>query len=44
MQQINLSGGGIAYYVYDGSGQRIRKVFGRTVGKRRKNLPGGFIV
>jgi RHS repeat-associated protein len=26
LQQINLGGGGIAYYVYDSSGQRVRKV------------------
>ncbi|PWT71278.1 MAG: hypothetical protein C5B59_18400, partial [Bacteroidetes bacterium] len=26
LQQVDLGGGGIAYYVYDGSGQRVRKV------------------
>ena len=26
LQQVNLGGGGIAYYVYDSNGQRVRKV------------------
>src|SRR2546427_8337156 len=26
LQQVDLGGGGTAYYVYDGGGQRVRKV------------------
>jgi len=37
MQQVDLSGGGTAYYIYDASGQRVRKVHehnGATVEER----------
>ena len=36
LQQIDLGGGGAAYYVYDASGQRVRKVVEAQNGTRRK--------
>jgi RHS repeat-associated protein len=32
LQQVDLGGGGVAYYVYDATGQRIRKVSERSPG------------
>ena len=34
LQQVDLGGGGTAYYVYDASGQRIRKIIHRHNGTR----------
>jgi len=43
MQHANLGGGGIAYYVYDGAGQRVRKVIERLDGtKEHRIYLGGF--
>ena len=47
LQQVDLGGGGTAYYVYDGSGQRVRKVIetrtararGAHLSWRIRNLP-----
>ena len=36
LQQVDLIGGGMAYYVYDGAGQRTRKVIKSKDGVRRK--------
>lgn len=36
LQQVNLGGGGTAYYVYDASGQRVRKVIHRQNGTRQE--------
>ncbi len=36
LQQVDLGGGGTAYYVYDVAGQRVRKVIERETGARRK--------
>lgn len=36
LQQVDLGGGGKGYYVYDGSGQRLRKVIDSQTGVRRK--------
>ena len=36
LQQVGLGGGGTAYYVYDASGQRVRKVTERQNGTRHK--------
>ena len=36
LQQVDLGGGGTAYYVYDASGQRVRKVI-ETQNRTRKN-------
>ena len=43
-QQADLGGGGTAYYVYDGAGQRIRKVIESQNGTRLKErlYLGGF--
>lgn len=38
MQNINLGGGGQAYYVYDISGQRIRKVIERPGNKKEERI------
>jgi RHS repeat-associated protein len=38
LQQVNLGGGGMAYYVYDVSGQRIRKVIERLDGSKEERL------
>jgi len=46
LQRVDLGGGGTAYYVYDATGQRVRKVIERlngTVQKERIYL-GGFEV
>jgi RHS repeat-associated protein len=44
LQQANLGGGGTAYYVYDGAGQRVRKVIESQNGARQKErlYLGGF--
>ncbi len=46
MRQIDLGGGGTAYYVYDATGQRVRKVIERQNGARQKERVylGGFEV
>ncbi|WP_165759388.1 SpvB/TcaC N-terminal domain-containing protein [Mycobacterium decipiens] len=36
LKSVNLRGGGIAYYVYDASGRRIRKIVERQNGTRQK--------
>ncbi|WP_240475340.1 SpvB/TcaC N-terminal domain-containing protein [Vulgatibacter incomptus] len=36
LQQVDLGGGGKAYYVYDGTGQRLRKVIESQNGARQK--------
>ncbi|MEG4274721.1 MULTISPECIES: SpvB/TcaC N-terminal domain-containing protein [unclassified Microcoleus] len=36
LQQVDLGGGGTAYYVYDAAGQRVRKVIERQNGTRQK--------
>jgi len=38
LQQVDLGGGGKAYYVYDGSGQRIRKVIERLDGSKEERI------
>lgn len=40
----NLGGGGDAYYIYDSSGERVRKVIQDTVGRKQKErfYLGGF--
>ncbi len=35
LQEVDLGGGGTAYYVYDADGQRVRKVIDRQNGSRR---------
>lgn len=44
LQVVDLGGGGTAYYVYDASGQRVRKVIERQNGTRQKEriYLGGF--
>jgi RHS repeat-associated protein len=44
LQQVNLDGGGTAYYVYDASGQRVRKVIETQNSARQKEriYLGGF--
>lgn len=44
LQTVNLGGGGKAYYVYDASGQRVRKVINRQNGTKQKEriYLGGF--
>ncbi|HET9431637.1 MAG TPA: toxin TcdB middle/C-terminal domain-containing protein, partial [Chitinophagaceae bacterium] len=43
LQQANLGGGGMAYYVYDSSGQRVRKVIERLDGSKEERIYlGGF--
>jgi len=44
LQQVNLGGGGKAYYVYDAAGQRVRKVIESQNGTRQKEriYLGGF--
>ncbi len=46
LQHVDLAGGGVAYYVYDASGQRMRKVIESQNGKRQKEriYIGGFEV
>lgn len=43
-QRADLGGGGTAYYVYDASGQRVRKIIERQNGTRQKErlYLGGF--
>jgi RHS repeat-associated protein len=36
LHQVDLGGGGTAYYVYDGAGHRVRKVIERQSGTRQK--------
>ncbi|MBD1833294.1 toxin [Cyanobacteria bacterium FACHB-472] len=36
LQRVDLGGGGVAYYVYDASGQRVRKVIERQNGSRQE--------
>jgi RHS repeat-associated protein len=38
LQQVDLGGGGHAYYVYDGDGQRIRKVIERNGGVKEERI------
>jgi RHS repeat-associated protein len=43
LQQVDLGGGGAAYYVYDASGQRVRKVIERIGGLIEERVYlGGF--
>ena len=44
LQQVDLGGGGVAYYVYDGGGQRVRKVIETQNGTRQHErlYLGGF--
>jgi RHS repeat-associated protein len=44
LQQVDLGGGGTAYYVYDAAGQRVRKVIHRQNGTKQKErlYLGGF--
>lgn len=43
LQNANLGGGGVAYYVYDSSGQRTRKVIERLDGSKEERIYlGGF--
>ena len=44
LQQLELGGGGKAFYVYDAAGQRARKVIAALSGVRRKEriYLGGF--
>src|SRR5439155_22173734 len=46
LQQVDLGGGGTAYYVYDGAGQRVRKVIETQNGirKNERTYLGGFEV
>ena len=46
LQQVDLGGGGTAYYVYDASGQRVRKVIETQNGTRKNEriYLGGFEV
>jgi RHS repeat-associated protein len=44
LQRVDLGGGGVAYYVYDATGQRVRKVIEQQNGTRQKERMylGGF--
>jgi RHS repeat-associated protein len=44
LQQVDLGGGGTAFYVYDAAGQRVRKVIERQNGTRQQEriYLGGF--
>jgi RHS repeat-associated protein len=43
LYQTDLGGGGTAYYVYDASGQRVRKVWEKVPGLIEERVyPGGF--
>lgn len=46
LQRVDLGGGGVAYYVYDAAGQRVRKVIERQNGTRQEEriYLGGFEV
>jgi RHS repeat-associated protein len=43
LQQVGLGGGGNAYYVYDGNGQRIRKIIERADGIKLARIYLGAI-
>jgi RHS repeat-associated protein len=43
LQQVNLGGGGIAYYMYDNTGQRIRKVVERNANLKEERLYLGAV-
>lgn len=43
LQQVDLGGGGTAYYVYDGSGHRMRKVIERQGGMKEDRIYAGEI-
>jgi RHS repeat-associated protein len=43
LQQVDLGGGGKAYYVYDSTGQRIRKVIERNDGTKEERLYLGVV-
>ncbi|AUB41983.1 hypothetical protein COO91_08078 [Nostoc flagelliforme CCNUN1] len=38
LQRVDLGGGGTAYYVYDASGQRVRKVVEKSVGLTEERI------
>jgi RHS repeat-associated protein len=43
LQRVDLGGGGTAYYVYDASGQRVRKVVEKSVGLTEERIYlGGY--
>ena len=43
LREVNLGGGGTAYYVYDASGQRVRKVCEKSLGLTEERIYlGGF--
>lgn len=43
LQAVNLGGGGMAYYVYDASGKRVRKVIERNENRTNQRIYiGGF--
>lgn len=43
LRQTDLGGGGVAYYVYDASGQRIRKIWEKSPGLTEERIYlGGF--
>jgi len=43
LREVNLGGGGNAYYVYDASGQRVRKVWEKAPGLKEERIYlGGF--
>jgi RHS repeat-associated protein len=43
LHQTDLGGGGVAFYVYDGSGQRVRKVWEKAPGRIEERIYlGGF--
>ncbi len=44
MQHINLGGGGEAWYVYDSSGQRVRKIIEKEQQREERIYIGGFEV
>jgi RHS repeat-associated protein len=43
LQRADLGGGGVVYYVYDGSGQRIRKVIEKNGGRKEERLYLGVV-
>lgn len=43
LHEVDLGGGGTAYYVYDGSGQRVRKIIVRNDNARRERFYIGAI-
>lgn len=45
LHQVDLAGGGTAYYVYDAAGQRVQKVVEKSAGLREERIYlGGFEV